>query len=169
MASDALVKFDHEDALERGYLSDEERAAVLELLTETSSALEIAVRLDLPAKMVRKLLLDPDVIREFVLLNLNSQTMWFSTVALSKLRTLIGATKNPDVLLKAIKLMSQVLAFAERVGARPKNPVGRPRTQPVGVQVNIGYDKLVQSATEGEEPPIDAQVVGEDDGEEDDG
>lgn len=162
----APVVCDYESALVRGALNENEIGAVLELMPETTSPSEIAIRLNLPPQLVRKALEDPKVVQALVIKNFNAQTLWYVSVALTKLRTLIEATQDPELLLRLLKLMGNILAIGERFAK--KNPVGRPKNAPVvnvGVQVTP-YDQLVRAA-ESSTPVVDVAVVeeGEDDDE----
>ena len=154
--------FDYESALARGELNEDETGAILDLLLETTNAGEIALRLNLPPKLVRKTLDDPALVKSLVIRNFNAVTVWYITVALGKLKTAIDATTDPELLVKLLKLMGDNLAIGERF-AKVRSPAGRPKTTVnVGVQVTP-YDKLVRTAADSDTPLLEADLVGDDD------
>lgn len=136
-----VTKFDYEAALERGKLSDDELNAVVDQFVHTTSPVELGVRLNLPADLVREALTSPATRQAIVERALGDSVGWFSTVAVMKLRREIEATNDPDVLVKLVKTLRDVLVYSEKF-TKPRRTPGRPRN-PEPEEETKGYDEQV--------------------------
>lgn len=164
----AKPQFDYETALVRNKLSDEELDALIDLLPETTSALEISLRLNLPQKLVRKSLEDPATLKALIARTHVSNVQWFKTVAIERVKAIVNDTKDPELVMKGLKLLADWLGIEElhrrgRSPGRPKNPAVN-----VGVQVNNPGSGSYEDAVRGGGAVATARLLPEGDSDESD-